>query len=240
MIGLGRMGANIVRRLNNHGIQSVVYDVNPDSVKALAAEGAIGADDLADFAKKLQAPRQVWIMVPSGVTNETIRLDGYFKDNGKQVLNKDKTPKLLEGTPEYLLFKKIIRGDAGDNVFSAFPGIREKGTKNSVGIMEAYEDRKAQGFKWNNFMLQRWTDHEGVEHRVLDRYEQNRMLIDLAAQPQHIRDVIDEELQKVAPKANKQIGTQLIKFCSKFELVKLAENVQPVADILSKPLLEIA
>ena len=71
MVGLGRMGANIVRRLNNHGIQSVVYDVNPESVKALAAEGAIGADDLADFAKKLQAPRQVWIMVPSGVTNET-------------------------------------------------------------------------------------------------------------------------------------------------------------------------
>ena len=56
MVGLGRMGANIVRRLNNHGIQSVVYDVNPDSVKGLAAEGAIGADDLVDFAKKLEAP----------------------------------------------------------------------------------------------------------------------------------------------------------------------------------------
>jgi 6-phosphogluconate dehydrogenase len=72
MVGLGRMGANIVRRLQKNGITSVVYDVNADSVKALAAEGAIGAADLADFARQLQKPRQVWVMVPSNVTNETI------------------------------------------------------------------------------------------------------------------------------------------------------------------------
>jgi 6-phosphogluconate dehydrogenase len=72
MVGLGRMGANIVRRLKKNGITSVVYDVNADSVKTLAAEGAIGAADLADFAKQLQKPRQVWVMVPSNVTNETI------------------------------------------------------------------------------------------------------------------------------------------------------------------------
>jgi 6-phosphogluconate dehydrogenase len=72
MVGLGRMGANIVRRLQKNGITSVVYDVNADSVKTLAAEGAIGAADLADFAKQLQKPRQVWVMVPSNVTNETI------------------------------------------------------------------------------------------------------------------------------------------------------------------------
>ena len=81
------MGANIVRRLNNHGIQSVVYDVNPDSVKALAAEGAIGADDLADFAKKLQAPRQVWIMVPSGVTNETIEKVAAVLESGDTIID---------------------------------------------------------------------------------------------------------------------------------------------------------
>ena len=87
MVGLGRMGANIVRRLNNHGIQSVVYDVNPDSVKGLAAEGAIGADDLADFAKKLQTPRQVWIMVPSGVTNETIDKVAAVLDKGDTIID---------------------------------------------------------------------------------------------------------------------------------------------------------
>ena len=87
MVGLGRMGANIVRRLNNHGIQSVVYDVNPDSVKALAAEVAIGAEDLADFAKKLQTPRQVWIMVPSGVTNETIEKVAAVLEKGDTIID---------------------------------------------------------------------------------------------------------------------------------------------------------
>lgn len=72
MIGLGRMGANIVRRLANHQITSVVYDVSPESVAALAAEGSIGAKDLADFAAKLSAPRTVWVMVPAGVTDSTI------------------------------------------------------------------------------------------------------------------------------------------------------------------------
>ena len=72
MIGLGRMGANIVRRLANHQITSVVYDVSPDSVAALAAEGSIGSVDLADFAAKLSAPRTVWVMVPAGVTDSTI------------------------------------------------------------------------------------------------------------------------------------------------------------------------
>jgi 6-phosphogluconate dehydrogenase len=81
------MGANIVRRLNNHGIQSVVYDVNPDSVKGLAAEGAIGADDLVDFAKKLEAPRQVWIMVPSGVTNETIENVAAVLEKGDTIID---------------------------------------------------------------------------------------------------------------------------------------------------------
>ena len=72
MIGLGRMGANIVRRLHRHKITSVVYDVSPDSVKALAAEGSIGANDLADFASKLSTPRTVWVMVPASVTDSTI------------------------------------------------------------------------------------------------------------------------------------------------------------------------
>ena len=72
MVGLGRMGANIVRRLQKAGITSVVYDVNPDAVAAMVAEGAIGATDLKDLASKLSAPRNVWVMVPSSVTNQTI------------------------------------------------------------------------------------------------------------------------------------------------------------------------
>jgi 5'-3' exonuclease len=170
----------------------------------------------------------------NGVTNELITLDGYFKDNGKQVLNKDKTPKLLEGAPDYLLFKKIIRGDSGDNVFSAYPGVREKGTKNSVGISEAFEDRTAQGYKWNNFMLQRWTDHNGQEHRVKDKYELNKTLIDLTAQPQDIKDKVDATIRSdLKVSATPQVGLHFMKFCGKYELTKISEQATSYAQWLN-------
>ncbi|MFS0894983.1 phosphogluconate dehydrogenase (NAD(+)-dependent, decarboxylating) [Microbacterium sp. 179-I 3D3 NHS] len=68
MIGLGRMGANIVRRVMRDGHECVVYDVNTDAVQALVAEGAVGADSVADLAAKLEAPRSVWMMVPASLT----------------------------------------------------------------------------------------------------------------------------------------------------------------------------
>jgi 6-phosphogluconate dehydrogenase len=73
MIGLGRMGANMTRRLTAAGHRIVVFDRDKSAVDAMTAEGAIGADSLADVIAKLQAPRAVWIMVPSGeAVDETI------------------------------------------------------------------------------------------------------------------------------------------------------------------------
>ena len=71
MIGLGRMGANIVRRLMRDGHTCVVFDVNPDAVAALEAEGAMGAATLQDFVDKLATPRHAWIMVPAGEITES-------------------------------------------------------------------------------------------------------------------------------------------------------------------------
>ena len=100
MIGLGRMGANMVRRLMRGGHECVVWDMNPASVKALADEGAIGATSLKDFIGKLNKPRAVWIMVPAGKATEKtvsdlaaqlepddIIIDGgnsYFKDDARR------------------------------------------------------------------------------------------------------------------------------------------------------------
>jgi 6-phosphogluconate dehydrogenase len=72
MIGLGRMGANLVRRLMRDGHRCVVYDVNADAVAALVAEGATGASSLQEFVDALDAPRAAWIMVPAGYVQSTI------------------------------------------------------------------------------------------------------------------------------------------------------------------------
>ena len=70
MIGLGRMGGNMVRRLMKAGHQCVVFDHSPETVKKLAAEGATGATSLADFVAKLTKPRAAWVMVPAGGPTE--------------------------------------------------------------------------------------------------------------------------------------------------------------------------
>jgi 6-phosphogluconate dehydrogenase len=72
MIGLGRMGANLVRRLMRDGHQCVAYDVNADAVKSLEADGAVGTHSLADFVTGLEKPRNIWIMVPAGIVEATL------------------------------------------------------------------------------------------------------------------------------------------------------------------------
>jgi len=72
MVGLGRMGANIVRRIMRDGHSAVVYDRDPAAVAALVAEGAIGADSIADLVAKMEPPRNVWIMVPAGAITQSV------------------------------------------------------------------------------------------------------------------------------------------------------------------------
>ena len=72
MVGLGRMGANIVRRLMRNGHECVVYDVSADSVAELVAEGAIGSDSPEDFVAKLSGPRAVWVMIPASLTGKIV------------------------------------------------------------------------------------------------------------------------------------------------------------------------
>jgi hypothetical protein len=120
-------------------------------------------------------------------------------------------------------------------VFSAYPGVRKKGTKNKVGLMEAFADRQTKGFNWNNLMLQRWVDHNGVEHRVLEDYERNKILIDLTAQPEEIRNIIDTVI-KESIQENKnisQVGIRLMKFCHLYDLKKISDQAQSYAEPLN-------
>lgn len=172
----------------------------------------------------------------NGVSNQLITLDGYHDEKGRLIVDKKtKEPKLL-GDPQFVLFEKIMRGDAGDNVFSAYPGVRTKGSKNKVGLIEAYADRTKQGFNWNNMMLQRWVDPDGVEHRVREDYERNRLLIDLTAQPDEIKDKVDASITSgVRTQTTPQVGIHFMKFCGKYELAKISEQAETYAKWLNSP-----
>jgi len=161
----------------------------------------------------------------NGVMETTTTHEGIIDKKGKRVIDKKTNEAKAVPNPEWLLFEKCMRGDPTDNVFSAYPKVR----KNK--LEEAFKDRASKGFAWNNMMLQRWVDHNGVEHRVLEDYERNRKLIDLAAQPQDIRDVITETINTNAvPKAIDQVGIRLLKFCNLYDLKKITDSIQQYAE----------
>ena len=170
----------------------------------------------------------------NGVADELHTLQGIFDKKGKMVIDKKtKEPKKIPD-PKFILFEKCMRGDPTDNVFSAYPGVRTKGSKNKVGLIEAYADMDKKGFSWNNMMLQSWTDHNGVEHKVLDDYQRNRTLVDLSAQPDNVRTWINETIVTNSITKNRpMVGAQFLKFCGKYDLAKLSENAAAVGTILS-------
>jgi|TARA_B110000444_G_C18828938_1_gene592002 5'-3' exonuclease len=171
----------------------------------------------------------------NGVQDVTSTHEGFFDKKGNPVIDKKTKEAKAAPDPQWLLFEKCMRGDTSDNVFSAYPGVRKKGTKNKVGLMEAFEDKDLKGYNWNNLMLQRWVDHNGEEHRVLDDYERNRILIDLTAQPTDVRDKITGTIQTSIDKNKNisQVGVRLMKFCNLYDLKKISDQAQAYAEPLN-------
>jgi len=163
----------------------------------------------------------------NGVMETTTTHEGIFDKKNKILIDKKTKEPIPPPNPDWLLFEKCMRGDSGDNVFSAYPGVRTKGTKNKVGLLEAFEDRSKQGYNWNNLMLQRWVDHDGLEHRVRDDYERNRILIDLSAQPLEIRNEISNTIKTATSNSKniEQVGIRLLKFCQLYDMKKIMDNI---------------
>jgi len=170
----------------------------------------------------------------NGISDELHTLKGILDKKGKLVIDKKtKEPKVIPD-PKWILFEKCMRGDPTDNVFSAYPGVRTKGSSKKVGLLEAFEDKDKKGYNWNNMMLQRWVDHNGEEHRVLDDYERNVTLVDLTAQPDHVKMMMVKTIAEgMKPKDIPQIGIKFMKFCGKHELVKIGEQATQYAEFLS-------
>jgi 5'-3' exonuclease len=184
-----------------------------------------------DFAQ-LIAPN---VKQYNGVMEVTTTHEGYFDAKGKPVIDKKTKQVKPAPDPKWLLFEKCMRGDTSDNIFSAYPGVREKGTKNKIGLRDAFADRGNKGYSWNNMMLQKWSDHEGVEHRVKDDYERNVLLCDLTAQPANIKAIIKETIDTAtqAEKSIAQVGVRLLKFCAEYDLQRISDNVQSYAEPLN-------
>jgi 5'-3' exonuclease len=181
-----------------------------------------------DFAQ-LIAPN---VKQYNGVSEVTTTHEGYFDVKGKRVKDKKTGEVKPAPDPQWLLFEKCMRGDTSDNVFSAFPGVRTKGTKNKVGLLEAFEDRSNKGWAWNNLMLQKWVDHEGVEHKVLDDYLRNKQLCDLTAQPEDIQQIIKTAIDTETSKEKNvaQVGVRMLKFCASYDLNKISDNIHQYVD----------
>ena len=171
----------------------------------------------------------------NGTTDQVVTLEGW-KDlkSGEEVIDKKTKAPKTPIEPEWVLFEKCVRGDSSDNVFSAYPGARLKGTKNKTGMREAFDDRESGGYNFNNFMLQRWVDHEGDEHRVRNDYERNRILIDLTMQPDEIKELCIQRMNE--GKSNEpvqNIGIHFMKFCAKWNLQRMSDQAQTYSGMLN-------
>lgn len=187
------------------------------------------------------------VRIYNGIKNETISLTDVLDDNGNHVevsvKKLDENGKIVKEDgkqvmvmadkpapdPEWELFKKIMRGDPGDNVFRAcVKGLRE--TK----IKEAYDERHDKGFVWNNVMLDEWEDHNEVKMTVWDRYCINETLVDLSKQPEEIRDYLDHEICATLDVSKKpSVGVWFMKFCNEFDLKKLDQFSKTYIPILN-------
>ena len=208
---------------------AVFIEAHPDDQHVL-----ISSD--SDFFQLLRHPN---VMLYDPVKDILIRQDGVYDDNGNKlefILTSDAKIKAGKKNPnfvcekdwfKYALFLKCVRGDKTDNIFSAYPGVREKGSSKTVGIREAYADMDGKGYNWNNFMLQKWVDHNEVEQRVKEKYEFNKTLIDLTQIPPDIKaeclQIIAETTGRKAVPAV-EIGVGFMKFCGKWALKKIGDN----------------
>jgi 5'-3' exonuclease len=197
----------------------------------------------SDFFQLLRFPN---VTIYDPIKNIIIEQNGIFDDKGNRIEFKlESTAKIKVGKQnptffpeekwyEYALFLKCVRGDKTDNIFSAYPGVREKGSKATVGIREAYRDI-GKGFAWNNFMLQKWVDHNEVEQRVKEKYEFNKKLIDLSQIPVDIKisslEIIAEAVERKNVPAV-EIGVGFMKFCGKWALKRIGDNAKDFMPML--------
>jgi len=194
---------------------------NYTTIVTLAGDGLEADDLIAGFVQMF--PEENHTIVSSDkdfiqlLRNPNVSL--LDPDSGKQ-----RTLEEWNNDAEYFIFQKMLKGDVGDNVQSAYPRIREK------KILEAYNDP----FVKVNILNDRWTDAHGKEFIVKKLFEENKLLMDLTCQPEHIRQKIDQTITESLNKERTYSHFHFLKFCGKYDLKKIAEQAETFVPLFSK------
>ncbi len=185
------------------------------------------ADDLiAGFVQQERDDNVVIITADSDMAQllkyDNVELISPITDKPQATLDK------YYGDAEYYLFFKCVRGDASDNVMSAYP--RVQATK----IKEVYNNAlDGDGYKYINFMNEKWTDQNKREFTVGEMFKHNQILIDLECQPDDIKKLISEVIETELALKKHFSYFHILKFIGKYKLKKLADNIDNFVPMLS-------
>ena len=191
------------------------------SVVCLAGEGLEADDLVAGFVQKYKEDDHIIVSADKDLIqllrNENVRLID-------PASGKDRTLDEWDGDADLFMFEKCLRGDMGDNVQSAYPRIRK------TRIRKAYHDP----FERVNVMNETWHDQNGTEFVVRNLFNENKLLMDLTAQPDFIRKRIDEVIEHEMANPGKYSYFHFMRFCGKYELKKISQSLEQYSKMLSR------
>ena len=202
---------------------------NQTSVMCLACDG-LEADDLMAGVVEMFPDDEVVIVSADKdliqlLRNKNVKLiDPASGKDRRELLNSD-----YNGDVDYFMFEKCIRGDPGDNVQSAFPGVRKTRIKKAYG--DAFEKVNLMNETWS--LGEQGTD-EFKEHIVKELFAENRLLMDLSEQPDIIKDRIISTINEAVENPGKYSHFHFLKFLGKYDLKKIAEQVDNFVRMLSR------
>ncbi len=195
---------------------------NHTSVVCLACDGLEADDLVAGFTQQYSEDNEIIIV---STDKDFIQLLG---NPNTRLINpaedKDRTLTEWGGDAELFMFEKCIRGDAGDNVQSAYPRVRK------TRIMKAWEEPLERV----NMMQETWTNHEGKEMMVKNVFKENILLMDLRKQPDKYRKMIGDTISKEMKDPGQYSYFHFIQFLGKFQMKKVSANAETFADMLSR------